>query len=66
MVSKGKFKGWRATVWKSEVDKRDKWRYYDLHADYRKTKTGRINASDVGLGQMIDIPEQSLRRGRRL
>jgi len=57
-VTSGKFRGWRGTRWECENDRGV--RYYSLHARYRQTIKGRVDAETVGLGVILNIPEEHL------
>jgi hypothetical protein len=60
-VTTGKFRGWRGNRWACEQQKG--MRYYSLHARYRPFKGGgKLEADFVGLGAIINIPENHLKR----
>lgn len=61
LVTSGKFKGWRGTIFEKEFDRRDKRNYYDIFADYKEHRGGRTYGRDIGLGMIINIPEKHLK-----
>lgn len=59
-VTTGKFRGWVGRVFMK--DREAGITYYDLFADHRDTKEyGRIEASSIGLGLIINVPEKHLK-----
>jgi hypothetical protein len=64
MIVSGKFKGLRG--WISGFDDRehgaDGWNYYTVGAGFKKTRHGIVKASDIGLGEVVNVPEHHLKK----
>jgi hypothetical protein len=59
-ITKGGYKGWRGiTAMKA---KEGKYTYFNIFPRYKETKRGRIDPKLIGLGMIINVAKEDLKK----
>lgn len=59
-ITTGKFRGWRGRIG-FKPERENNITYYTLFVDEKKTRQGTLNHDTIGLGLIINIPENHLK-----
>jgi ribosomal protein L24 len=59
-ITKGSFKGWRGIA--ELKQKEGKYTYFSIFPRYKETKRGRIDPKLIGLGMIINVAKEDLKK----